>query len=71
MHWAAIMNQSEEIRLYIADLINQENEQYSNLVQSLRSVADLDPTKRLLEIISFAHKAKIDLLEKIFKNLND
>jgi len=60
----------EDIKLYIAKLINEENENYSEFIKNIDLLLCLEPTQRLIEILKFSHKEKIDLLNKIYLNIS-
>lgn len=59
----------EDIRLLVARLLNEENDDYAQLVKILDFASDLTSTQQLLETLSFAHKAKIELLERLYKEI--
>ena len=63
------MKKTDDVKLYIARLINEENADYSKLLQNLNLLSSLESTKRLIETLAFSHKEKIDLLEKIYNNI--
>lgn len=58
----------DEVLLFISKLINEENYKYTNRINSISF--ELTKSKELIEILSFAHKENILLLDKIYKELN-
>lgn len=56
----------EEVRLLIAQLLNQENDQYALLTAQIPKLTAFNP---ILETLEYAHKEKIMLLERIYREL--
>lgn len=60
----------EEIKLFVAGLLNDEQDAYSKLVATLR--ANIGKTKEFedtLKVLTQIYEAKADLLEKIYKEI--
>jgi hypothetical protein len=60
---------AEDIRLIVAQMLNEENDSYSHLIKSLNIYAHLTATQQLIETLNFAHKAKVELLERLYKEI--
>lgn len=56
---------NEDVRLLIARLINEENERFSLKVGILKDI-DVSDSKKLIEVLSYTHKEKIDLLNYLY-----
>jgi hypothetical protein len=63
------MKNVEDVRLLIAKMINEENDNHAERLAALDFCYDLTKTQELLEILSFAHRKSIALLEKVYKEL--
>jgi hypothetical protein len=59
----------EDVRLLVAQLINEENDNHAKRVATLDFCSDLTKAQELIEVLSFAHKKSIALLERIYKEL--
>ena len=60
---------TEEIRLIVAQMLNDENDSYSRLIKGLNFCSGLTSTQQLIETLTFAHKAKVELLERLYKDI--
>lgn len=58
---------NRDVKLFIAELMNEENDKYSILLLNLRDeIGDTEEFNRTQKILLQVHNAKIKILEKIY-----
>jgi hypothetical protein len=59
----------EDIRLMMAQALNDENDSFARIIKGLSSYSDLTSAQQLLEALTFAHKEKVKLLEWLYREI--
>lgn len=61
---------SDDIKLFIANLLNVEHDAHAQLVATLRdTIGKTQEFEDTLKVLTQIHEAKIELLDKIYKEI--
>ena len=61
---------SEEIKLFVANLLNDEQDAHAKLVAELRDIiGKTQEFEDTLKVLTQIYEAKVELLEKIYKEM--
>ena len=65
-------NELEQIKFFVAELINKEQDKHSKLIADLRQDLDgSDEFDKTVKILAKVYEAKIKMLEKVYKKIQD
>lgn len=61
---------SEEIKLFVANLLNDEQDAHAKLIAELRAIiGKTQEFEDTLKVLTQIYEAKVELLEKIYKEM--
>lgn len=66
------ISEIEQIKLFVAQLINDEQSKYSDLVRLLNAnMSNSHLSKDILELLRLIYEAKDEVLQKVYRKIGD
>ena len=59
----------EELKLFVAKLMNEEQDKHARVVESLRNALGSDLGQDATKIINEIYKAKVEILNKVYDKI--
>jgi hypothetical protein len=65
-------NELEELKLFVAHLLNEEQDSHSKLLSDIKEKAgNIKSSQELIEVLTKIYEGKVDTLNKIFKKIQE